>query len=605
MIVVQAFHPGDIDQSQRFAQWIKELGGCKGHKLLLIHDTRCEQTAVDQLRDLFAESFDSVELQDFTDHWNKWPESPCQVFQQAARYVEATNPQPWFFVEPDCVALRAGWLDEFAAEYERAGKSFLGDFVSVHTPQLDVPDHMSGNAIYPGRMSERAGLALIAHDIAFDVAAAQQILPQMHHSELLHHSWKCPGFADWSQFEREVLAFKPKCALFHADKTGSLYPLLRARMNLSGDTGATNKASAPTGSVSQCSGVAGDLILAGGSSTPPAQSRTCDIFIKTYPPDFVWLRYCLRSIAKFAHGFNRVVVVTPEPLPQDDPIWTLPQVFVVKEEAADGYLSQQLFKLNAHQFCQSDYILHTDSDTIFTEPVTPADFFEAHAGVTNDKGEIFPSWLITPYAGNKLTVPWREPTEAFLGEAITHEFMRRLPVVIPRWAYAGVAEFCHEKHGEHLASYIMRQPLRQFSEFNAIGAWLYRYHRDAIHWIDTDLVRESEWPRVVVDQQWSWGGWKEEIAEKWERILNNDIETRRLPARAADDTVHPVRDKLLSDDGSDLSALRAAPQASPWADKPATLARIRELARELKVYCGAPRLTAQTRDILREEKVIR
>jgi hypothetical protein len=371
MIVVQAFHPGDIDQSQRFAQWIKELGGCKGHKLLLIHDTRCEQTAVDQLRDLFAESFDSVELQDFTDHWNKWPESPCQVFQQAARYVEATNPQPWFFVEPDCVALRAGWLDEFAAEYERAGKSFLGDFVSVHTPQLDVPDHMSGNAIYPGRMSERAGLALIAHDIAFDVAAAQQILPQMHHSELLHHSWKCPGFADWSQFEREVLAFKPKCALFHADKTGSLYPLLRARMNLSGDTGATNKASAPTGSVSQCSGVAGDLILAGGSSTPPAQSLTCDIFIKTYPPDFVWLRYCLRSIAKFAHGFNRVVVVTPEPLPQDDPIWTLPQVFVVKEEAADGYLSQQLFKLNAHQFCQSDYILHTDSDTIFTEPVTP------------------------------------------------------------------------------------------------------------------------------------------------------------------------------------------------------------------------------------------
>ena len=35
-----------------------------------------------------------------------------------------------------------------------------------------------------------------------------------------------------------------------------------------------------------------------------------DIFIKTYPGDFIWLEYCIRSIEKFVTGFRDIVIIT-------------------------------------------------------------------------------------------------------------------------------------------------------------------------------------------------------------------------------------------------------------------------------------------------------
>ena len=37
-------------------------------------------------------------------------------------------------------------------------------------------------------------------------------------------------------------------------------------------------------------------------------------------------------------------------------------------EEGDGLLWQQVVKLNAHELTDADYILHVDSDTIFTQP---------------------------------------------------------------------------------------------------------------------------------------------------------------------------------------------------------------------------------------------
>jgi FkbM family methyltransferase len=125
---------------------------------------------------------------------------------------------------------------------------------------------------------------------------------------------------------------------------------------------------------------------------------------------------------------------------------------------------------------------------------------------------------MTPYEG--LTVPWREPTEKFLGEPVEFEFMRRAPVLIPRWAYAELEAFCQRQHGCHVGDYIGRQPLRAFSEYNAMGAFLYRYHRDKFHWIDTSATPESEWPELTVKQCWSYGGLTDEIRAEFDRILS-------------------------------------------------------------------------------------
>src|SRR5206468_8669427 len=53
------------------------------------------------------------------------------------------------------------------------------------------------------------------------------------------------------------------------------------------------------------------------SATPsPSPSvpagKIVDIFIKTYPGDYVWLEYCIRSLMKYARGFRQIVIVSDE-----------------------------------------------------------------------------------------------------------------------------------------------------------------------------------------------------------------------------------------------------------------------------------------------------
>lgn len=229
MIVVAAFHPGDQHLALECAKWILELGGGKGHSLILIADTRCG-SATKEIHDTFAKSFDSVELLPFVDHFNSWPHSPNACWSMAAKHIARTKKQPWLWLEIDAVLLRASGFAEIALEYEqalKAGKWFLGDYVNV----TSVAPHCSGMAVYPWDIFEHAGEALLAHEIAWDSVGAAQIVPQMQRSELILHVWKGEPFATWDDVQRRIFDVKPRACLYHADKAGSLYPLLRARRN--------------------------------------------------------------------------------------------------------------------------------------------------------------------------------------------------------------------------------------------------------------------------------------------------------------------------------------------------------------------------------------
>ncbi len=142
-------------------------------------------------------------------------------------------------------------------------------------------------------------------------------------------------------------------------------------------------------------------------------------------------------------------------------------------ENGDGYMWQQQVKANAHELTDARYICHFDSDCFITRPITPATFFE------NGK----PIWLLSPYA--KLDAPWQASTEKFMGEPVEFEFMRRHPSFVPRSIHVAAAAFCLVKHGVTLKDYIMSQPTREFSEFNALGALAYSRARSDFTWIDT------------------------------------------------------------------------------------------------------------------------
>jgi hypothetical protein len=231
---------------------------------------------------------------------------------------------------------------------------------------------------------------------------------------------------------------------------------------------------------------------------------TYDIFIKSYRGDFKWLSYCLRSIQKFATGFRDIVIVVPDTDSLDH--LTAERVIKVKE-SGDPYMFQQAVKMSADEYSDADFFSFVDSDCIFTEAVTPETFMT--------DGKV--NWLHTPWSqiADDTSKVWSEVMRRCIGEDPPAEYMRRHPQMIPRWALQEFRGFVAEKHGVSLEHYILSQPGRYFSEFNCVGFYLWLYHREKIHWIDTtDGI-----PPTVLIQKWSWGGLTPEIRQEFETIL--------------------------------------------------------------------------------------
>jgi hypothetical protein len=217
---------------------------------------------------------------------------------------------------------------------------------------------------------------------------------------------------------------------------------------------------------------------------------TTDIFIRSYSPDFKWLEYCLFSCDKFAKGFSSIHIVVPE---QDKQILnhlTLESVHGVTPACQDGYLDQQVSKLYADEFCQSDYILHLDSDCVWYKETTPQDFFQ------NGK----PIILVE----DGVVSPWPKITEKTLCWYDSKEYMRRLPIIYPRWVYPEFRKWIKNKHGMSLRNWISLQPYREFSEFNTLGQWLFRFHPEKFAWLHPSETQ------VFAKQFWSWGGVEKE-----------------------------------------------------------------------------------------------
>jgi hypothetical protein len=210
-----------------------------------------------------------------------------------------------------------------------------------------------------------------------------------------------------------------------------------------------------------------------------------DIFIRSYRGDFSWLEYCLKSIKKHSSGFNKIHVCVP---PNDVQLLSFVKDEVVHlvEPTADDYMGQQITKLHADHFSHADFILHVDSDCIFTKPFSPESFMCGEKAIVLREDGV--------------ESPWIAITARILGWHDSAEYMRRLPILYPRWLYVGFRKWMEEKYDKSLRAIVESQPARDFSEFNTIGQWAYKYHHDAFAWFHPSEVEP------VVRQFWSWGG---------------------------------------------------------------------------------------------------
>jgi hypothetical protein len=217
-------------------------------------------------------------------------------------------------------------------------------------------------------------------------------------------------------------------------------------------------------------------------------------FIRTYPADFGWLTYCLRSIAKHGQGWP-VIVASPSFEGFNKPALPVARyATLTTQRHPEGYIDQQITKLRAdlgvaESHPDATHIIHIDSDTVLIDD--PLLLF---------KGEK-PYLLYTPYRDLPPEVQvWKRATERHLGVSVENEYMRRLPLVYPVGVYAAARQRLEMVGGPSWPSRIVA---REFSEFNVLGVVAHGAFMRDFEWVDT--TRQGLPPNVAL-QHWSWGG---------------------------------------------------------------------------------------------------
>lgn len=233
-------------------------------------------------------------------------------------------------------------------------------------------------------------------------------------------------------------------------------------------------------------------------------TRTTDIFIRTYDKDLPWLAYALKSIHKYVTGYREIVICIPEG--QGHLLAHLTQERVIEvEDLQDGYIGQQLTKMEAWRYTKADAIVYWDSDVIATEPLNiTKDLFK-------DGKPILYKTRYSLISSHGHDCPWQSITEKAVGFGVEWEYMRRMPLTYLRDDIGDACAYLERAQGVSLRNFLSALPGRDFSEFNAIGAFIDSYRNDFYAIIDTDTI---EMPRNKVNQEWSWGGVTPEVIER-------------------------------------------------------------------------------------------
>ena len=229
---------------------------------------------------------------------------------------------------------------------------------------------------------------------------------------------------------------------------------------------------------------------------------TCDIFYRSYVNDFNWLAYSLKSVKKYGHGFGKVHIVVPA-----SDIGFMPvldgEIHVIRPKSQDGYMDQQITKLHADEFCQSEYVWHMDSDCILIKDVSPLDLFLDGKPVL---------------LREKCDSPWINVSARDLGWYDEYEYMRRLPICYPRRLYKHFRDFMAAYHRMNVDDYIRTRNGHEFSEFNNFGQWAYEFYRDDFTWLEP-----KDFP-TFCKQYRSWDGLNDKTRAEIERLLADSVD---------------------------------------------------------------------------------
>lgn len=241
-----------------------------------------------------------------------------------------------------------------------------------------------------------------------------------------------------------------------------------------------------------------------------------DIFCKSYKGDFKLLQIALETIKRNITGYTNLILLIPEKDKHEFDTRNLPDktfVFYVDDDDNKGWLRQQVFKMQAPNYCFSQYILFTDSDAFWHKPINVQDL------IIDGKPEI----LYTSWDKVGQAVCWKQPTSNFLKKEAEYETMRRLQQIYHRSTIVSVTEF--EPKFEEI---IMNSVL--FSEFNVMSSYAFQHEKDKYIFTNTD---NWEYKEPVALQVWSKASKEEGASElhhlEYIRLLESIMKSFGVP----------------------------------------------------------------------------
>lgn len=223
MLVCSSFCHKEVKQELNLFRWMSELGGCLNHQCALVVSSQVTPNDAKDITHAARDVFGSVTVVRQTKVDERgWPQSCNALFKLGASHVRG---RPFFWIEPDLVPLREGWLNEIDDEYKACGKPFMG-----YTPRVPFL-HLTGCAVYPSDISLYNPHTLLADDIAWDAVKPEFTLPHTYCSPLFQHEWgnheknKAPSF--WTQ--RSLRLVRSEACVLHRNKDQTLIKRLRER----------------------------------------------------------------------------------------------------------------------------------------------------------------------------------------------------------------------------------------------------------------------------------------------------------------------------------------------------------------------------------------
>lgn len=235
MLICIPFFSGDRHLAVSLIDWIAQLGGTKTHDLLLVVDASTNSAGIADTARMCFHSVQEVQAEPVgvQGEWGKGTTNATacnEMWLTASIFIQHKFPKRrWFWLEADAVPTRPSWADEIENEDRNARKPFMGAFVNI--PPFEP--HMSGIAVYPYNVADYSMNMAVPQNIAWDYAGRRETVGKKmaHFTDLIQHEYRIDGKEPTFPTLESLSLIKPRTAVFHRCKDGTLVARLREKLS--------------------------------------------------------------------------------------------------------------------------------------------------------------------------------------------------------------------------------------------------------------------------------------------------------------------------------------------------------------------------------------